>query len=227
MKLLAIDTSTEACSAALGIDDQVFSYYELAPRKHAELILPMVEELLSEAQLSFAQLDVLAFGRGPGSFTGLRIAAGVIQGIAFGADLPVVPVSSLAALAQGASRTHAVDKVLAGFDARMCEVYWSMYQIDSTGLARLNGKELVCKPDSIPLPDDTGWTGAGSAWHEYHGILECRLGGKLRGWHRNCYPQALDIVSLGMDGFRQGMSVSAEDAIPVYLRDNVVTLKMN
>jgi len=227
MKLLAIDTSTEACSAALGIDNHVISRHELAPRRHAELILPMIDSLLSEAGLTFSQLDALAFGRGPGSFTGLRIAAGVIQGIAFGADLPVVAVSSLAALAQGAGRELGVGKVLAGFDARMHEVYWAMYQTDSTGLARLYGEEVVCKPDSIPLPDETGWTGVGSAWHEYDAILQARLGGKLNEWHKDCYPQAWDVVSLGMDGLRQGMSVSAEHAIPVYLRDNVVTLKQN
>ena len=227
MKLLAIDTSTEACSAALGIDDRIISRYELAPRKHAEIILPMIDSLLGDAGLTFSQLDALSFGRGPGSFTGLRIAAGVIQGIAFGTDLPVVAVSSLAALAQGAGRKLGVNKVLAGFDARMHEVYWSMYQIDSTGLARLCGDEMVCKPDCIPLPEDSGWTGVGSAWHEYDDILQGRLGEKLSSWHKDSYPQAFDIVSLGMDGFRQGRSVSAEHAIPVYLRDSVVSVKQS
>jgi tRNA threonylcarbamoyladenosine biosynthesis protein TsaB len=223
MKLLAIDTSTEACSAAVGIADQVITRYELAPRKHAELILPMIDSLLNEAGLAFSQLDALAFGRGPGSFTGLRIAAGVIQGIAFGADLPVVPVSSLATLAQGASRELGVDKIAAGFDARMQEVYWAMFRVDDHGLVRLNGDEVVCKPEDVPLPENSGWTGIGSAWQVYEHALMGHLGEKLSGWHDDFYPQARDMVRLGMDGFQTGKAVSAEHAIPVYLRNNVVS----
>lgn len=223
MKLLAIDTSTEACSAAVGITDQVITRYELAPRKHAELILPMIDSLLCEAGLTFSQLDALAFGCGPGSFTGLRIAAGVIQGIAFGADLPVVPVSSLATLAQVANRELGAEKIVVGFDARMQEVYWAMYRVDTHGLVRLNGKEVVCKPDDVPLPDNSGWTGVGSAWQVYDRTLQDRFGEKLSGWHKDYYPEARDMVRLGMDGFQKGKMVSAEAAIPVYLRDNVVS----
>ena len=225
MKLLAIDTSGDACSAALITGDDLIARYEIAPRKHAELILPMVDSLLSEAELSYSQLDVLAFGRGPGSFTGLRIAAGVAQGIAFGAGLPVIPVSSLAALAQGACRTLGIDKVLAGFDARMQEVYWSMYQTNMNGLVELKREEMVCKPDQVPLPGDSGWTGVGSAWQVYGSELEHRLGTTLIGWHSDFYPDARDVASLGIDGYQQGKAVSVEHAIPVYLRDTVVFAK--
>jgi len=225
MKLLAIDASTEACSAALIISDKSIERYEVAPRKHAELILPMIDSLLSEAELTFSQLDALAFGRGPGSFTGLRIAAGVIQGIAFGAELPVVPVSSLAALAQGAYRTFSVDKILAGFDARMHEVYWSMYQPGASGLVELIGEESVCKPDRIPLPDGVNWTGVGSAWQVYSDALQLRLGHGISDWHSDCYPHAQDIAILGVELFRQGKMVSTEYAVPVYLRDNVVSVR--
>lgn len=225
MKILAIDTSTEACSAALIATDEIISCYELAPRMHAELILPMIDSLLSEAGLTFSQLDGLAFGRGPGSFTGLRIAAGVIQGIAFGADLPVVPVSSLAALAQGAHRLLGVDKVLAGFDARMQEIYWSMYQADVNGLVKISGEEVVCKPDEIPLPDGLNWTGVGSAWQVYNKELQQRLQHSAHDWHGDYYPHAQDIVSLGIDLYRQGKGVSAEHAMPVYLRDNIVSVR--
>src|SRR3569833_3307602 len=133
MKLLAIDTATEACSAALYLDGAVNKRYVLAPREHALLILPMIDELLRDANLSPLELDAVAFGRGPGAFTGLRIAAGVAQGIAYGADLPVVPVSSLAALAQGCYRERGVTRVLATIDARIGEVYWGAYRLGSDG----------------------------------------------------------------------------------------------
>ena len=139
MKLLAIDTATEGCSAALVNDQQLLTRMEVQPRKHAELILPMLDELLSEAGLAISQLDALAFGRGPGAFTGVRIATGVIQGIAFGADLPVVPVSTLRALAQRAFQEYQHANVLTAFDARMDEVYWASYQLAENGLMRLQG----------------------------------------------------------------------------------------
>ena len=225
MKLLAIDTSTEACSAALLVSDEIIERYEVAPRMHAELILPMVDSLMSEAGLAFSQLDALAFGRGPGSFTGLRIAAGVTQGIAFGADLPVVPVSSLAALAQRAYAELGIDKVMSGFDARMQEVYWSMYRPDADGLVRIVGEEVVCKPDQVPLPDDSGWSGIGSAWRVYGDELQQRLQYRVDNWYGDHYPHAQDIAALGKDLYRQDKAVSAEHAVPVYLRDKVVSVK--
>ena len=124
VKLLAIDTAESACSAALLVDGAVLSRMEQAVRGHSERILPMMQSLLSEAGYSLNDLDALAFGRGPGSFTGLRIAAGVIQGSALGAGLPVVPVSTLQTLAQGAFRMHGARQVLSALDARMAEVYW-------------------------------------------------------------------------------------------------------
>ncbi|VFM95033.1 MAG: tRNA threonylcarbamoyladenosine biosynthesis protein TsaB [Candidatus Kentron sp. G] len=133
MKIFAIDTATDACSAALHLDGGCREIHELAPRRHAEILLPRIRTLLSEAALSLRDLDALAFGRGPGAFTGVRIATGVIQGLAFGADLPVVPVSSLHALAQGAWRERGEENILAAFDARMGEVYWGAYRLDATG----------------------------------------------------------------------------------------------
>ncbi|NNJ83882.1 MAG: tRNA (adenosine(37)-N6)-threonylcarbamoyltransferase complex dimerization subunit type 1 TsaB, partial [Gammaproteobacteria bacterium] len=132
MKILAIDTATDACSVSLHMDGQYRDSHEIAPRKHAEILLPRIEALLSAAALSPRDLDALAFGRGPGAFTGVRIATGVIQGLAFGADLPVVPISSLHALAQGAWRERGEKNILAAFDARMGEVYWGAYQLDTT-----------------------------------------------------------------------------------------------
>ena len=134
MKLLAIDTSEDACSAALCVGDEILERFEIAPRRHTELILPMMDGLLAEAGLSLRGLDALAFARGPGSFTGIRIATSIVQGAALGAGLAVVPVSSLQALAQGARRLHGAGQVLSALDARMREVYWGAYRADDAGI---------------------------------------------------------------------------------------------
>ena len=152
MKLLAIDTSGDACSAALLLDGEIVQHAELAPRRHGELILPMMQGLLDQAGIALGALDALAFGRGPGSFTGVRIAAAVIQGAAFGAGLPVVPVSTLAALAQGQFRRGGQQRLLSALDARMNEVYWGGFTIGPDALATPCGAELVCPPGQAPLP---------------------------------------------------------------------------
>ncbi len=221
MKLLAIDTSTEACSAALLIADEISERYRLAPREHTQFILPMIDELMSEAGLTPGDLNVVAFGRGPGAFTGLRIAASVAQGIAFAADLPVVPVSSLAALAQGVCREMGYARVLAAIDARIQEVYWGAYQRDEHGLVRLCGKELVCSPLQVPLPSEDDWFGAGSGWGAYLAPLRQRLGVALSAWEGQRYPAARDVAVLAAAGYRRGVAVDAEQALPVYLRDEV------
>ncbi|MGB5065729.1 MAG: tRNA (adenosine(37)-N6)-threonylcarbamoyltransferase complex dimerization subunit type 1 TsaB, partial [Candidatus Competibacter sp.] len=145
MKLLALDTATDACSAAVWVDGVVHERYELAPRRHAALILPMIEAVLAEAGLRPAQLDAVAFGRGPGAFTGVRIAVGIAQGIAFAADLPVVPVSTLAALALGVGRETGHARLAVALDARMSEVYWGTYVVTADD-AELLGEERVCAP---------------------------------------------------------------------------------
>jgi tRNA threonylcarbamoyladenosine biosynthesis protein TsaB len=222
IKILAIDTSTEACSAALLCDGQMHERYQLAPREHGRLILKMIDEVLSDAGLSLKQLDALAFGRGPGAFTGVRIATGVIQGLAFGADLPVVPVSSLAALAQGAARQHGATRVLAALDARMGEIYWGVYQSDAAGLMVEVEVERVCPAQMIETPAGMGWFGVGSGFAAYAEILRERLGAALAGCAPDAYPQARDVAVLGAAAFARGEAVSAEQALPVYLRDNVV-----
>lgn len=219
MKLLAIETSTIACSAALLIDDEIRERYELAPQRHADLLLPMIGELLSEAGLTPMQLDGLAFGRGPGAFTGLRIAAGVAQGIACGADLPVAPVSTLAALAQGAADRST--RVLAVMDARMNEVYWGIHEAGADGLMQLRGDERVCAPDAAPLPAGDGWFGAGDGWGAYGEVLRARLGAGLAGDDAARYPRAREVVLLARAIALRGGMVAAEHALPVYLRDRV------
>ncbi len=218
MKLLALDTATEACSAAVLIDGEVVERYELAPRRHAALILPMIEAVLAEAGLAPGQLDVLAFGRGPGSFTGVRIAAGVAQGIAFAADLPVAPISTLAAMARRTMGEWETERVAVAIDARMEEVYWGTYRAQGEEVALL-GAEQVCAPAAAPLPEGGPWIGAGSGWATYGDILSRR--GQVSAWWTDCYPRAADIARLGALAWGRREAVSAEEALPVYLRDQV------
>lgn len=221
MKLLALETATEACSAALLVGEEVLERFQVSPRGHSQLILPMVDELLAEAGITVHQLDGIAFGRGPGAFTGLRIAVGVTQGIAFAADLPVIPVSTLAALAQGCE----ADRVLTAIDARMDEVYWGVYQRNSGGVMTIQGKEQVLSPGEVPVPDGEGWFGAGSGWDSYRDILKQHCGQQLAGLDGQRLPRAGDVARLGAVYFRAGEVVRAEQAMPVYLRDQVAWQK--
>lgn len=220
MKLLALDTATEACSAAVLVDDEIIERYELAPRRHAELILPMIESVLAEAGLSAGQLDCLAFGRGPGAFTGLRIATGVVQGIAFATDLPVAPISTLAAIARNACYEHGVQRVAAALDARMGEVYWGAYAAVDEGDVMLIGEEQVCRPDATPVLNADEWCGAGSGWEVYSAVLSEHLPA-FNTWWGDCYPRAGDIALLGALAWQRGQVVGVDQALPVYLRDNV------
>jgi len=221
LKLLAIDTATEACSAALHIDGVTTLKYEVVPRKHAELILTMVDELLSESSLSLRQLDALAFGRGPGAFTGVRIATGVIQGLSMSADCPVVPVSTLAALAQGAISES--KQIACAIDARMSEVYWGLYQANEDNIMQLVGEETVCLPDAVHIPTSNGWLGVGSGWETYENELQTRLAGSLSGFRPGDYPSAEAICVLALDAYQRGEVVDAAEAQPVYLRDKVTS----
>lgn len=220
LRLLAIDTTEDHCSAALWVDGAIAECSELAPRRHTELILPMMNELLAAAGLSLGQLDALAFARGPGAFTGLRVASSVIQGAAFGADLPVVPVSSLQVLAQGAQRRHAADQVLSALDARMGEVYWGAFACDAEGLMRGVIDEMVCPPSEVPLPDIGTWVGAGSGWSGYAADLMRRCG-VCPPLHADAFCEAHDVARLAAVMFNEGAAVSAEQALPTYLRDQV------
>ena len=224
-RLLAIETSTSACSAALYVDGDVEERYSLAPRQHAALILPMIESLLVEADIAVTQLDGIAFGRGPGSFTGVRIAASVVQGIAFGADLPVIPVSTLAALALGGLRETDTTQALAALDARRDEVYWGCYRRTDGELVELVGDETVCLPETVPLADSGECIGVGSGWDAYGEVLMQRLGDRITRVLSDLEPRAADVVHLGADAFRQGLTVRPEAAVPVYLRNNVAQVK--
>ncbi|MGI9303878.1 MAG: tRNA (adenosine(37)-N6)-threonylcarbamoyltransferase complex dimerization subunit type 1 TsaB [Gammaproteobacteria bacterium] len=219
MKLLALETATDACSAALLIDCEITSRFEVAPRRHTELILPMCEQLLSDAGFELAQLDAVAFGRGPGSFTGVRIATGVAQGIAFASQIPTVPVSTLAALAQRAIREGGKSHVVAALDARMGEVYWGCYERDDSGNARVHGEEHVTPPQDVWASREPAWYGVGSGWASYAAILAEKL--QAGGYDGGALPHAQHVAELAAIAFRGGLAVPAEQAAPVYLRYRV------
>lgn len=196
---------------------------EIQPRRHSELVLGMMDELLAAADIGLSQLDALAFGRGPGSFTGVRIATAVIQGVAFGADLPVVPVSTLAALAQGHFRIKGGTRVLAAFDARMGELYWGPYELGDEGIMRVAGAEEVGAPELVGLPEDGSWSGIGSGWSTHGDALRRRLGPRLLLTDPDAGCESRDIAVLAAADFAAGRSVAAEHALPVYLRDRVTS----
>ena len=216
MKILAFDTSTEACTVALWRDGEVLERFERRSQ-HSEHLLAMVDSLLAEAGILLAQLDAIAFGRGPGSFTGLRIGAGVAQGLAFAANLPVVPVSSLTALAQGVDG----NKVLAALDARMGQVYWGAYRRDAAGLMEPVQNEGVMNPAVAPFPAAGPWVGAGPGWDVYTTALTERVGAALGRHAAGVLPRARHVAALAISGPR----LRPEEAIPVYLRDDVALKK--
>lgn len=220
MKILALDTATEACSAALLLGDEVHERFEIAPRRHADLILPMARELLAAAGIGLSGLDAIAFGRGPGAFTGLRIAAGTVQGLAFGADLPVVPVSDLAALATRARRRHGIERVLVVQDARMQEVYWAAF--DAAGAYPVaQTPEAVIAPADLPVNDFDGrWEGVGNGWAAYPEALAA-LADHANAVGRETHPHAEDIARLAALDVEAGRTVPPERAVPTYVRDQV------
>lgn len=227
MKILAIETATNACSAALYIGDGehvevIETRYQLAPREHSRLILKMIDELLAEQGLSASALDAVAFGQGPGSFMGLRIAAGVVQGIAFAHDLPVIPVSTLKATAQRAYQETGNRHILAAIDARMDEVYWAAYILHDK-IWQLQAEETVISPDKIMLPKipDATWTGAGTGWASYRERLLQSANGQRPTILEDCYPSAEAVVKLAMADYMAGKTVPAAEAIPVYIRNDV------
>ncbi len=220
MKLLAIETSTDACSAALYVDGEIREKFALAPREHTQLILPMVDELMADAGLQPQQLDAVALSRGPGSFTGVRIATGVAHGIAFGAELPIVLVSTLAAIAQDFFNRHQANVAFTAMDARMDEIFWGVYRRNTLGLAELLGAEAVTPAGSAVFPDVRGF-GVGSGWVAHGETLAARLAERVQGVVGEAWPRASCIAQLGAHDFDQGLALPVEQAMPVYLRDKV------
>jgi len=219
--LLALDTATEACSVALLHRGSVLSHYEVIPRLHAQRLLPMIQGLLDEAGIALSALDAIAFGRGPGAFTGVRIAIGVVQGLAFALERPVLPISNLAVLAQRAHREQGASRVAAAIDARMDEVYWGCYRLEG-GEMRLAGAEAVLPPEQVGLPRATegDWFGAGTGWG-----YAARMPVSVAAQDAGMLPHAVDLLTLAGFAWQCGEGVPAEQAQPVYLRDKVATPK--
>jgi len=217
LKFAAIDTAPEACSAALYCNGGISFRYIVEPRAHAKALLPMLDELMHEAGIKPLELDAIAFGRGPGAFTGVRIATAAAQAIALAANIETIPVSTMAAIARRCHREHGRDKVAVAIDARMGEVYWGAYQNVQAG-PELVGEEMVCPPASVPMLDSS-WTAAGTGWDSYAQQLGHNSAERLTGVES--FPHALDILELGLDQFAMGQTVSPDEARPVYLRNNV------
>lgn len=224
MNILALDTCTEMCSAALLIDGQIYSKAELTQRGHSDKILAMLQTVLDEAQTTLQAVDVMAFGRGPGSFTGVRIGVGIAQGIAFARELPVAAVSSLAAVAQQAMNQHKVERVAVAMDARMGEIYCAHF-VRRDGLATLADTEQVCPPEQFKPATQDDWFAAGTGWGEYAEQLTTNFAGQLSGSDNACFPQAAEIIQLATQMAAEGALQAAEQALPVYLRDNVAKKK--
>lgn len=221
MRLLAIDTATERCSVALRLDSQVIERVSEQPRGHADLVLPMVESVLQEAGMRLTDLDGIAYGRGPGAFTGVRIGVGVVQGLAFGAGLQTVGISNLAAVAQQVAK--AGDRVLVCMDARMEQVYWSSF-------VRERGSELVTQlqPERVDAPDavtDGDYTTLAGTGFKAYPKLRARLATEGRSVHETVLPRASDIALLAEAEFRAGRARPAAEAEPVYVRDQVAHVK--
>ncbi|KJZ11012.1 peptidase [Marinomonas sp. S3726] len=220
--ILALDTSTPACSVALLVDGVLMDDFRLAPRKHNELILPMVDQMLTQAQLSLSDLDAIAFARGPGSFTGLRIAAGVVQGLAYGTDLPVIPVSTLAALALDGFQQTGDNHWLAALDARMGEVYLGGYEFSESGgslVVKTSFEETVIKPDLLS-GFEKAYQGIGSGWC-YQETLSNLLPSQAKHILEDAAPKASCIVRLAEIAWQKGETVAAHEAVPTYLRDEI------
>ena len=238
-KILAIDTATEACSAALFLGDRVLekriiSRFQFAPREHTKLILPMMDEVLEEAGIALKDIDAVAFSRGPGAFTGLRIAAGVAQGIALSVDKPVITVSTLKALALQAAKTFTEKKglIISVLDARMGEVYWCIYQYKLGELNQLVD-EAVSKPEEMLVKvaeitqtsdESANVIAIGSGWEVY--VTDKSADASLAPmldipFLKNKLPDATEIVELAAKLFDESETVLPEDAQPIYLRNNV------
>ena len=216
MQILALDTSTEYCSVALWQDGEVISHCELVGQKHSEILMPMLDKQLHEAGVKVADLNGIAFGMGPGSFTGVRIACGVAQGLALGANLPVVGICTLEALAEGAGKP----KVIAALDARMSEVYHAAY-IKQNDVWMNASEPFLCKPDDAPPLEGKDWFGAGSGFATHGEQLKLQYTNNLKGVDETAIPQAAAIAMLGAARFAAREGVDAAQALPLYLRNKV------
>lgn len=224
MNILALDTCTELCSAAILAGDTLYTESQPTQRGHSDMILSMMDSLFEQSGLTIKDIDVIAFGRGPGSFTGVRVGVGVAQGIAFARDLPVVAVSSLAALAQHVADQLGAKHIAVAIDARMNEIYCASYHVEE-GLVKIKTDEKVCPASEFNPVSEQQWLGAGSGWAAYQDELENNFSSNLTSIQANYYPHASAIAKLAKIEVEAGRTLKAEQAVPVYLRDKVAKKK--
>ena len=220
MNVLAVDTATEACSAALHVGGRTIARFEVAGRTHTGRLMPMVHALMAEAGLGFGQLDGYVCGVGPGSFAGVRIGVGYVKGLALAIDRPVLPVSSLATLALPLLRAgHA--RVLAAIDARLDEVYLGEYGADADGRPQPWVAERVCAPVDARVSMSGSWAAAGSGWARYREVLEAAIGTTVEPVLADALPRAEDALTIGLPSLRAGQGINADALAPAYLRNKV------
>ena len=219
--ILALDTATAACTAALLVRDKVHELFDIAPRRHSELIIEMINDLLVDADIKLQNVNVIAFGCGPGSFMGVRIASGIAQGLAFGIEKPVVAVSTLQTLAQTAYEVTAVENIVAGWDARMNEIYWGAYQLNKNGLMVAVKNDRLDKFNAVRLPTEKEWLAAGNAWGIYKEQLPEKVKRHLISFDGDIYPHAGVMAKIALQKYQQGDVLSPEKAQPTYLRNKV------
>jgi len=221
-KILALETATDACSAALLIDGEVSERFEIAPRRHTDIILPMVAELLADAELTARNLDAVAFGAGPGTFTGVRVATSVAQGIALAHDLPVVPLSCLAILALGGARAHDCATIVPVMDARRQEIYWAVYRVDRAAqVAECIERDAVGSPLELKLPANTACVIVGTGTAAYREEILALSTERSVLESEPCYPRAADALKHAAAALHSNGALAAEFAEPVYLRQAV------
>jgi len=218
VKIIAFDTSSIACSVALLNGEDILSINKISPKQQTKFILPMIKELLDASSITLTQLDAIAYGCGPGSFTGIRIASSVAQGLGLAAGLPIIPVSSLAALAQTAYLNDRWGNLLVAVDARGNQIYFAVYQVNSVGLVELVGKEKILTFDEEWIPAEGNWYGVGDGWCRYENTLSVERKLQLTAINSSLYSSAHAILKLAENKFAQRLWVEASQASPYYLR---------
>lgn len=220
MKLLALESSTETLSLALQTEAGLRTFNEVTGPAASQRILPEIQRLLTEAGMTLADLDGLVYGTGPGAFTGVRVAVGVAQGLAFGAALPVVGISSLLAVAETARQACQAEKVIVCLDARMGEVYHAAFMRQADAWQEVSAP-IVCKPQEVPMLQGDGWLGAGSGWAVFTEILAAKYGGQLQHTRPDILPEAYAMLRLAQPLFAAGHTQAAHEAAPLYVRNRV------
>jgi tRNA threonylcarbamoyladenosine biosynthesis protein TsaB len=217
--IIAIEAATSACSVALQAGGEIYQKHLIAPQKHAELLLPMIDTVLKEANLSLQQVDAIAFGCGPGSFMGVRTATGIAQGLAFGANLPLIPVSTMQTLAQTAYEKTSAKNMLVAWDARMDAIYWGAYTIENHPIMQPIQPDQLSLPENIAPPENWDFVAVGNAWQAYSQQLSHWLVNKKT--QIDIYPEAQEMLKIADYFYRTGKCIDPVHAKPVYLRDRV------